>query len=125
MKKILMVDDERDICLLIKQNLELRGDYKVIIANSGRDGISAARHEKPDLILLDIIMPGVSGFDVLRELKAKDETCSIPVIMLTAVGTEEAKEKAMSLYNEDYLVKPVRTDVLKQKIEDVLKRGKL
>jgi len=125
MKKILMVDDERDICLLIKQNLELSGDYKVIIAHSGRDGISAARHEKPDLILLDIIMPGVSGFDVLRELKAKDETCSIPVIMLTAVGTEEAKEKAMSLYNEDYLVKPVRTDVLKQKIEDVLKRGKL
>ncbi len=125
MKKILMVDDERDICLLIKQNLELSGDYKVIIANSGRDGISAARHEKPDLILLDIIMPGVSGFDVLRELKAKDETCPIPVIMLTAVGTEEAKEKAMSLYNEDYLVKPVRTDVLKQKIEDVLKRGKL
>ena len=125
MKKILMVDDERDICLLIKQNLELSGDYKVIIANSGRDGISAARHEKPDLILLDIIMPGVSGFDVLRELKAKDETCPIPVIMLTAVGTEEAKEKAMSLYNEDYLVKPVRTDVLKQKIEEVLKRGKL
>ena len=125
MKKILIVDDERDICLLIKQNLELSGEYKVVIANSGRDGISAARHEKPDLVLLDIIMPGVSGFDVLKELKDKSETCSIPVIMLTAVGTEEAKEKALSLYNEDYLVKPVRTDVLKAKIEEVLKRGKL
>jgi DNA-binding response OmpR family regulator len=125
MKKILIIDDERDICLLIKQNLELSGDYKVIVAHNGKDGISAARHEKPDLVLLDIIMPGVSGFDVLRKLKEMEETCSIPVVMLTAIGTEEAKEKAMSLYNEDYLVKPVRTDVLRAKIEEVLKRGKL
>lgn len=124
MKKILIIDDERDICLLIKQNLELSGEYKVIVAHNGRDGISAARHEKPDLVLLDIIMPGVSGFDVLKELKTKDETCSIPVVMLTAIGTEEAKEKARSLYNEDYLVKPVRTDDLKVKIEEVLSRGK-
>lgn len=125
MKKILMIDDERDICLLIKQNLELGGDYKVVVAHSGKDGIAAARHEKPDLILLDIIMPVMSGFDVLKKLKEMSETCSIPVIMLTAVGTEEAKEKAMSLYNEDYIVKPVRTDVLKAKIEEVLKRVRM
>ena len=124
MKKILMIDDEKDICSLIKQNLELSGDHKVIIANNGKDGIAAAIHNKPDLILLDIIMPGLSGFDVLKKLKETEETTAIPVVMLTAVGTEEAKEKAMSLYNEDYLVKPVSTAVLRAKIEEVLSRGK-
>lgn len=124
MKKILMIDDERDICLLIKQNLEISGDYKLIIATNGRDGIAAAAREKPDLILLDIIMPGMSGFEVLEKLKSRTDTTSIPVVMLTAVGTEEAKEKAMSLYNEDYLVKPVRTDALKAKIDEVLARNR-
>lgn len=125
MKKILMIDDEGDMCLLVKQNLEMGGNYKVIVAHDGKNGISAARHEKPDLILLDIIMPGMGGFDVLRKLKEMNETCSIPVIMLTAIGTEEAKEKAMSLYNEEYIVKPVQTEVLKSKIEEVLKRGRV
>jgi DNA-binding response OmpR family regulator len=124
MKSILIIDDERGICSLIKENLELGGDYKVIIANNGKDGINAAIRNKPNLILLDIIMPGLSGFDVLKRLKEIDETTSIPVIMFTAVGTEEAKEKAMRLYNEDYLVKPVSVGVLKTKIEEVLKRGK-
>lgn len=124
MKKILMIDDERDICLLVKQNLEISGDYKVIVATNGRDGIAAAAREKPDIILLDIIMPGMSGFEVLEKLKTRTDTTSIPVVMLTAVGTEEAKEKAMSLYNEEYLVKPVRTDVLMAKIGEVLSRHK-
>jgi DNA-binding response OmpR family regulator len=123
-KKILMIDDERDICLLVKQNLEISGDYKVIVATNGRDGIAAAAREKPDIILLDIIMPGMSGFEVLEKLKTRTDTTSIPVVMLTAVGTEEAKEKAMSLYNEEYLVKPVRTDVLMAKIGEVLSRHK-
>lgn len=124
MRKILMIDDERDICLLIKQNLELSGSYKVTVATNGKDGIAAAAREKPDLILLDIIMPGMSGFEVLEKLKSRPETTAIPVVMLTAVGTEEAKEKAASLYNEDYIVKPVRTETLKSKIEEVLSRNK-
>lgn len=123
MRKILIIDDERDICQLIKQNLELDGAYKVIIETTGREGLSAAAHEKPDLIFLDVIMPGMSGFEVLERLKAKAETASIPVVMLTALGSESAKEKALGLYNEDYLVKPVRTETLKAKIEQVLSRG--
>jgi DNA-binding response OmpR family regulator len=122
MKKILMIDDERDICLLIKQNLELSGDYRVVIATNGKDGIASAARKKPDLILLDIIMPGMSGFDVLEKLKSRPETTAIPVVMLTAVGTEEAREKAAGLYDEDYIVKPVRTETLKAKIEEVLSR---
>jgi DNA-binding response OmpR family regulator len=125
MKKILLIDDEKDFCLITKQNLELGGGYKVIIATSGKEGISAARRDKPDLILLDIIMPSLSGFDVLKRLKEISETLSIPVIMLTAVGTEAAKEMATSLYGEDYIVKPVRTDVLRAKIEEVLLRSKM
>jgi DNA-binding response OmpR family regulator len=124
MKKILIVDDEKEFCLITKQNLELGGDYQVIIATSGKDGISAALRDKPDLILLDIIMPGLSGFDVLKKLKVMDETTTIPVIMLTAISAEAAKEKAVSLYNEDYLVKPVSTAILKTKIEEVLSRSK-
>ena len=93
-KKILMIDDEKEFCMVVKQNLETKGDYHVEIATDGKSGIAAASRNRPDLILLDIIMPGMGGFDVLRELKGKKETTSIPVVMLTAVGSEEAKEKA-------------------------------
>lgn len=122
MKKVLMIDDEKEFAMVVKQNLEMKGDYRVEIATDGKSGIAAALHHKPDLILLDIIMPGMGGFDVLRELKNKKETTSIPVIMLTAVGSEEAKEKALGLYDEDYIVKPVLLSDLDAKIRAVLSR---
>ena len=122
MKRILMIDDEKEFCMVVKQNLETKGDYTVEIATDGRSGISAAMRHKPDLILLDIIMPGMSGFDVLRELKNKQETTSIPVVMLTAVGSEEAKEKALGMYDEEYIVKPVLLPDLDAKIRSVLSR---
>ena len=122
MKRVLMIDDEKEFCMVVKQNLEMKGDYSVEIATDGKSGIAAALHRKPDLILLDIIMPGMGGFDVLRELKNKRETTSIPVIMLTAVGSEEAKEKALGLYDEDYVVKPVLLSDLDAKIRAVLSR---
>jgi len=122
MKKILMIDDEKEFCMVVKQNLEMKGDYCVEIAMDGKSGIAAALRSKPDLILLDIIMPGIGGFEVLRELKGKKETTSIPVVMLTAVGSEEAKEKALGLYDEDYIVKPVLIKDLDAKIKAVLSR---
>lgn len=125
MKKILIIDDEKEYCELVKQNLELRGDYKVITANSGKDGISAAIREKPDLILLDILMPGMDGFEALKKLKDTPQTASIPVIMLTALGTDAARERAIDLCNEDYLVKPVSMVYLKATIEAVLARGRI
>lgn len=120
MKKILVIDDEKEFCMIVKQNLEMKGGYRVEVATDGNSGITAALQHKPDLILLDIIMPGMGGFDVLRELKDKKETASIPIIMLTAVGSEEAKEKALSLYDEDYIVKPVLLGELDAKIKAVL-----
>ena len=122
MKNVLMIDDEKEFCMVVKQNLEMKGDYRVEIAMDGKSGIAAALRHKPDLILLDIIMPGMGGFDVLRELKNKKETTSIPVIMLTAIGSEEAKEKALGLYDEDYVVKPVLLSDLYAKIRAVLSR---
>lgn len=122
MKKILIIDDEKEFCMIVKQNLEMKGGYRVEVATDGNSGIAAALQHKPDLILLDIIMPGMGGFDVLRELKDKKETASIPIIMLTAVGSEEAKEKALSLYGEDCIVKPVLLGELDAKIRTVLSR---
>lgn len=124
MKKILIIDDEKDFCAIVKANLELSRDYNVITATSGKDGLRTAERDKPDLILLDIMMPEIDGFEVLKRLKENDKTVSIPVIMLTAKGDQESQEKAMQLYDEDYIVKPVETALLKSKIEDVLARFK-
>ena len=122
MKKVLIVDDERDFCFLIKDNLEITGKYKVIIATDGKNGIRAAMDHKPDLILLDIIMPVMDGFEVLKRLKEEEKTQSIPVIMLTAKTDDDSKTRAASLYNEDYIVKPVGMAELRAKIAKVLSK---
>ncbi|MBU1870107.1 MAG: response regulator [Candidatus Omnitrophica bacterium] len=124
MKKILIIDDEKDFCFFVSQNLELTGKYKVVVTNSSKDGLSAALRHKPDVILLDILMPGMNGFEVLAQLKGNQDTTTIPVIMLTAIDTEESKEKAVGLYNEDYITKPVDIASLNAKIDSVLSRSR-
>jgi two-component system alkaline phosphatase synthesis response regulator PhoP len=119
-KKILIIDDEEDFCFFVKKNLEAISNYEIIVANKGKKGIQIARKEKPDLILLDIMMPGIDGFEVLKRLKANEKTQSISVIMLTAKDEDESKIKASGLYCEDYLVKPVEKLVLRAKIQKVL-----
>jgi len=119
-KKILIIDDEEDFCYFAKKNLEAISNYEIITANKGKKGIQIARKEKPDLILLDIMMPGIDGFEVLKRLKANEKTLNIPVIMLTAKDEDESKIKAAGLYCEDYLVKPVEKLVLRAKIQKVL-----
>ena len=123
MRKVLIIDDEKDYCLFIKQNLELVGGFSVTVANDGKSGIESAIHNKPDVILLDIRMPRMGGFEVLRELKKNKETGRIPVIMLSALDSEEVREKALSIYGEDYITKPVEVAVLKARIERVLSKG--
>ena len=122
MKKILIIDDEEDLAFFVKANLELAGDYKVLTATGGKDGIKLAGRFRPDIILLDIMMPGMDGYETLAKLKTDGKTLKIPVIMLTAKADEESKLKASALYNEDYLVKPVQIDVLDAKIQEVLER---
>jgi len=121
-KKILIIDDEEDLSFFVKANLELAGEYEVIVVTSGKAGIKAASQYKPDLILLDIMMPKIDGFEVLKKLKSSPTTFSIPVIMLTAKADEESRLRASKLYDEDYIIKPVQIDFLKTKIEEVLNR---
>ncbi len=87
-KKILLVDDEEDFCFFMKKNLEGTNEFQVITATEGREGIDLARKERPDLILLDIVMPGVSGVDMADALLNDPETKQIPIIFLTAVVAE-------------------------------------
>lgn len=122
MKKILVVDDEKDLTFFLKANLELGGEYSVIVANNAKDGIRAAEHHRPDLILMDIMMPGMDGLEALKVLKENEKTCQIPVIMLTAKGDEGSKETAASSFNEAYIVKPVEIETLKSKIRTILAR---
>jgi DNA-binding response OmpR family regulator len=122
MSKILVIDDEKDFTFFVKANLELEGEHKVEVANNGKDGIKAAEHHRPDVILLDIMMPGLSGLDTLKLLKEKETTFQVPVIMLTAKGDEDSKMMAATMFNEDYIVKPVEIEVLKAKIKSVIAR---
>lgn len=119
-KKLLLVDDERAFCDIVKENVELRGSYNVHIATNGKEGLKAARTFKPDLIILDIRMPVMDGFKVLEELKKDDTTLGIPVIVMTALDDDASKTKVASLYGDRYLVKPVKVGELLAKIKEIL-----
>ncbi len=103
-KKILLVEDDKMISSMYKTKLEQEG-YLVILAENGAAAIDLAFAEKPDLILLDIILPQVDGFSVLRQLRASESMKKAPIIMLTNLGTDEDKEKGKKYGATDYLVK--------------------
>ncbi len=125
-KRIFIIDDEEDFCSLVKTGLETRSDFEVSIATNGNDGLEIAWAIIPDLILLDITMPDLDGFQVLDRLKKNKATMSIPVIMLTAREDVEYNRKAPQLFYEAYLTKPVEVATLKSTIEEVLRRrGKI
>ena len=121
-KLVLVIDDEEEVCRVIKEGLERIGDFAVISANNGKDGLRMAKRSKPDLVLLDIDMPSMSGFRVLESLKEDSKTFPIPVVMLTAHSEAAYKTSAARLYSEDYITKPVSIVDLKVKIETILAR---
>lgn len=102
--KILLIEDDPMLSSMYKTKLESDG-FIIVVADNGVDGIKAAKEEKPDLIMLDVIMPQLDGFSVLEELKKDKATKSIPVVMLTNLGTDEDKEKGKRLGAIDYFVK--------------------
>ena len=103
-KRILLVEDDESLSAVYKSRLELEG-FEVQDVNNGEKALSAAVQFKPDLILLDVMMPRISGFDVLDILRNTPATANIRVIMLTALSQPKDKEKAESLGVDDYLVK--------------------
>jgi two-component system alkaline phosphatase synthesis response regulator PhoP len=118
--KILIIDDEKDFCYFLKFNFEAIKKYKVFIATNGKDGVETAIRKKPDLILLDIMMPRIDGFEVLKSLKENIETTAIPIIMLTALDQDKLKMKANELYSSDYFTKTIETETLIAGIDKVL-----
>jgi len=115
-RKILLVDDEDDICLFLKANLEKKGDYEVASATSGKEGIQVAKRFKPHLILLDLMMPGVSGTDVATTLNEDPVTAEIPIVFITAL----AEGTGLDIPGREIMAKPVDTDQVIAKIEEVL-----
>lgn len=103
-KKILLIEDDKYIFRAYKDGLEHAG-FEVIGASDGAEGVTEAKDKKPDLILLDLILPIKNGFEVLEEIKMDDTTKNIPVIILSNLGQESDVEKGNALGAEDYLIK--------------------
>jgi len=118
-KRILLADDEEDIKTVVKMLLESHG-YEVATAFDGLDTLDKAKTEKPDLILLDIMMPVLNGFEVCKRLKEDQETADIPIIMLSAAAHADSVEKGLSAGAKDYIIKPFEPETLLQKVKETL-----
>ena len=113
--RILIVDDEKSNLNVLSHTL--RNDYTLYTARDGRTGLDIADEFLPDLILLDIIMPGMDGFEVLAELKASEKTRDIPVVFITGLVNNESMEKGIDMGAVDYIFKPFTADVIREKVE--------
>lgn len=120
-KKVLIIDNEKEFSALIKSFLEESINCEVRVVPDGYNGIRIAEEIRPGLILLDVLMPAMNGFDILKKLKENEGTRSIPVIMTTAVDDDRAKKKAQALNCAGYLVKPLKLEELRYKVKEILK----
>lgn len=108
-KTVMLIDDEEDFCFFLKQNLEATGEYNVVTSHNGTDGAQQVRSIHPDLILLDVMMPGISGADVASQLKQDTRTRNIPVVFLTAIVEEqEIQARRNQIGGWLYVSKPVK-----------------
>jgi CheY-like chemotaxis protein len=121
-KTILVIDDEEDFCYFVKLNLEETGNYEVLTATSGAEGIKKAINYQPDIILLDIIMPNMTGTQVAEELLNNKSTKNIPIIFVTAIAKRsEVGRRDEKIGGRLFMFKPVRFDDLMTEIDTQLK----
>jgi two-component system, OmpR family, phosphate regulon response regulator PhoB len=120
-ERILVVDDEADIVALVAYHLAKSG-YRVSTASSGTDALDAARRERPALVVLDLMLPGMSGYEVLEQLRGGEATQSIAVLMLTARREEQDRIRGLSLGADDYLTKPFSPQELVLRVAAILRR---
>lgn len=120
-ERVLIVDDEPDILALCSYHLAKAG-YRVSTASTGPEGLGAAREERPALVVLDLMLPEMSGFDVLEQLRADDTTRGIAVLMLTARREEPDRIRGLSLGADDYLTKPFSPQELVLRVGAILRR---
>lgn len=121
-EKVLIVDDEEHIVELLKFNLANAG-YKVITANNGLDALKLTKENNPDLLLLDLMLPGMDGFDVCKEIKRNNESSNTSIIMLTAKDEELDKILGLELGADDYITKPFSIRELLARVKAVLRRS--
>ncbi len=120
---IIVIEDEEDILALMHYNLVKEG-YRVSCAETGEEGLKLARRERPDLILLDIMLPGIDGLEVCRALRKEASTRDVPVVMITARGEEADVVAGLELGTDDYVTKPFSPRVLISRVRAVLRRQK-
>ncbi len=118
-KRILLVDDSETSLMMAKMILS-KANYELLVAKDGQQGVETAVKERPDLILLDVIMPRMNGFEACAALKAREETKSIPVIMVTTRGEGASVESGFTAGAADYVTKPVNGLELLTKVRNVL-----
>lgn len=121
-ERILLADDEEDIKTVVAMFLQTQG-YEVVTAFDGLDALERAKEQKFDLIILDIMMPVLDGFEVCKRLKEDESTKDIPVLMLSAAAHVESVNKGMEAGARDYIIKPFEPDKLREKVEEVLAGG--
>ena len=121
--KILIVEDDRDIAEMVEYNLKEEG-YETLSAFNGEDGVRLAKKESPDLIILDIMLPIIDGFEVCRILKKEQKTADIPVVILSAKSMETDKVVGLELGADDYITKPFSPRELIARIRAILRRGR-
>jgi two-component system phosphate regulon response regulator PhoB len=119
--RILVIEDERDLCDVLDFNLKREG-YETILAHDGQEGLRKAQTLLPDMILLDLMLPGLSGFDVCRELRAGERTRDIPIIIISAKSEETDQVVGFSLGADDYVTKPFAVKVLLSRIKALQRR---
>jgi len=120
MAKILVIDDNIDLLETIRQILELRGGHQAVVSADGEDGLEKALADPPDLVIVDVMMPGVSGYEICRQLRANPSTASIPIIIFTARGQLVDRQAALDAGADDYMVKPVTLKELLERVNDLL-----
>lgn len=120
-KTILVVDDEKDLLDLIEYNLKKEG-FDVLKAENGEEGIKTAKEHKPDLVLMDIMMPKMDGMEAVEKMRADDELKSIPIIFLTARSDEKTEVEGLNKGGDDYITKPISTTKLISRIKAVMRR---
>jgi DNA-binding response OmpR family regulator len=116
---ILVIDDDQDLTLMLQAQLE-RKSHRVVVASNGREGLQKAYQARPDLIILDIMMPGMDGWEVCRRLR---ELSNVPIIMLTARNLKGDVVKGLENGADDYLTKPFSASELDARIQAVLRRS--
>ncbi len=120
-QRILVVDDEPDITALVAYHMAKAG-FRVSTAGNGSDALKAAREERPDIVILDLMLPGISGYDILAELRKQEETRDVGVILLTAKREEPDRIRGLSLGADDYLTKPFSPQELSLRVSGLLRR---